>query len=178
MFGLFSSFLRNRWFWVVLDGKSSQEYPISSEVPQGSIFGPALCLPYINDLPALSSCMIFIHSYSYLCWWYYSLLCDQASGLWKQLELASELESVLRNTVDWDKKWSGFNGKISMLENLSWYITFINKIASTKFGVFILSLKFLSSEVGLYLYNLYTSLHSTLLSYLNWCSQLLLRYLK
>lgn len=101
-----------------------------------------------------------------------------ASGLWKQLELASELESVLRNTVDWDKKWSGFNGKISMLENLSWYITFINKIASTKFGVFILSLKFLSSEVGLYLYNLYTSLHSTLLSYLNWCSQLLLRYFK
>ena len=28
--------------------------------------------------------------------------CDQASDLWKQLELASELEHDLRDTVDWD----------------------------------------------------------------------------
>ena len=26
-------------------------------------------------------------------------------NLWQQLELASELESVLRDTVDWGKKW-------------------------------------------------------------------------
>ena len=32
--------------------------------------------------------------------------CDQASfGLWQQLELASELESDLLDTVDWGKKW-------------------------------------------------------------------------
>ena len=31
--------------------------------------------------------------------------CDQASDLWQQLELASELESDLRDTVDWSKKW-------------------------------------------------------------------------
>ena len=31
--------------------------------------------------------------------------CDQASDLWQQLELASEFESDLRNTVDWGKKW-------------------------------------------------------------------------
>ena len=30
--------------------------------------------------------------------------CDQASDLWQQLELASELESDLRDTVDWGKK--------------------------------------------------------------------------
>ena len=30
---------------------------------------------------------------------------DQASGLWKQHELASELKSDLRDTVDWGKKW-------------------------------------------------------------------------
>ena len=29
---------------------------------------------------------------------------DRASDLWHQLELASELESDLRETVDWDKK--------------------------------------------------------------------------
>ena len=31
--------------------------------------------------------------------------CDQASDLWQQLELASELESDLRDTVNWGKKW-------------------------------------------------------------------------
>ena len=30
---------------------------------------------------------------------------DQASDLWKQLQFASELESDLRDTVDWGKKW-------------------------------------------------------------------------
>ena len=33
------------------------------------------------------------------------LKCDQASDKWQQLELASELESDLRDTVDWGKKW-------------------------------------------------------------------------
>ena len=31
--------------------------------------------------------------------------CDRASDLWQQLELASELESNLRGTVDWGRKW-------------------------------------------------------------------------
>ena len=31
--------------------------------------------------------------------------CDQGSDLWKQLKLASELESDLRDTVNWGRKW-------------------------------------------------------------------------
>ena len=31
--------------------------------------------------------------------------CHQASDLWQQLELASELECDLRDTVDWGRKW-------------------------------------------------------------------------
>ena len=31
--------------------------------------------------------------------------CDQASDLWQQLELAFELESDLRDTVDRGRKW-------------------------------------------------------------------------
>ena len=49
MFGLISSFLSNRWLRVVLDGKSSQEYPVNAGVPQGSILGPTLLLPHINN---------------------------------------------------------------------------------------------------------------------------------
>ena len=31
--------------------------------------------------------------------------CEQASDLWQQLELASELEYDLQETVDWGRKW-------------------------------------------------------------------------
>ena len=39
---LVSSFLSNRRLRVVLDGNSSQEYPVNAGVPQGSILGPRL----------------------------------------------------------------------------------------------------------------------------------------
>ena len=32
-------------------------------------------------------------------------MCDQASDLWRQLELASQLEFDLRESVDWSGKW-------------------------------------------------------------------------
>ena len=62
IFGLISSFLSNRRLRVVLDGNSSQEYPVNAGVPQGSIFGPTLFLLYINDLPDDVTCNIAIYA--------------------------------------------------------------------------------------------------------------------
>ena len=77
IFGLISSFLSNRWLQVVLDGKSSQEYPVNARVHQGSILGPTLFLLYINDLSDDVICDIAIYADdTALC-----SKCDQASDL-------------------------------------------------------------------------------------------------
>ena len=92
MLGLISSFLSNRQLRVVLDGKSSQEYPVNAGV-QGSIRGPTVFQLCINDLLDDVICNIAIYAddttpYS---------KCDQMSqcDLWQQLQLVSELESDL-----------------------------------------------------------------------------------
>ena len=98
---------------MVLDGKSLQEYPVDAGVLQGSVLGRTLFLLYNNDLSDNVICNIAICADdTTLCF-----KCGQASDLSQQLELASELESDLQDTVDWGKKWLvDFNaGKIQLV---------------------------------------------------------------
>ena len=92
-FGLFLCFLSNRRLRVVLEGKSSQKYPVNAGVPQYFIFVPTLFLLYITTFLMMVS-VIFLSMLVIL----HSTLSDR----WKQLELASELESNLLCNV-----WSG-----------------------------------------------------------------------
>ena len=112
----YAGLLQLRQLRVVLDGKSSQEYPVNAGVPQGSIVGPTLSLLYINDLPDVICDIAIYADDTSLC-----SKCDQASDLWEQLELASELESDLRDTVDWGKKsLVDFNAGKTQLVSFDW----------------------------------------------------------
>ena len=86
---------------MILQEKSSQEYPVNAGVLKRAILGPTVFLLYINDLPDDVIFNIAIYADDATL---YSK-CDGASDLWQQLELASEVESDLRETVDRGKKW-------------------------------------------------------------------------
>ena len=98
---------------MVLDGKGLEEYLVNAGVPQGSILGLTLFLLHINELPNDVMCDITIYADdTTLC-----SKCDQASALWQQHELASELESDL-HTVGTGVR-SGL--LISLLGKLNWF---------------------------------------------------------
>ena len=133
---------------------------------QGSIFDPTLFLLCVNDLPNAVIRNIAIYADDSTL---YSK-CNPASDLWQQLELVSELESDLRDIMDWAKKWlvdfnaektqlvlfdrSNNNGSIdvkmdgSVLEEKSSF----KILGYKKIRALIRSMKFLSPEVALYLY--------------------------
>ena len=99
IFGLFSFFLSNRWLWVVLDGKSLQEYLVNAGVPQGSIHSPILFLLCTDDflmlsVMLLSMLMILLFIISVI----RHLICGNSLNLLLNLNL-------IYKTLDWGKKW-------------------------------------------------------------------------
>ena len=113
LFLLFSVIDGFEWLWMGSLHKNIQ----LSRVHQGSIGGPALFLLYMNDLPADVICDIAFYADDTT---HYSN-CDQASDLRQQLELSSELESDLQDTVDWGKKWLvNFNVGKTQVVSFDW----------------------------------------------------------
>ena len=80
---------------VVLDGHSSNCYSIDSGVPQGSVLGPTLFLPFINDLPdsILSKLAIYADGTTL-----YSSL-GKTNDVSDKVEMAADLEDDLRTVV-------------------------------------------------------------------------------
>ena len=59
---LLTSFLDGRTLQVVVDGISSETFPINAGVPQGSVLSPTLFLIHINDLLASTSNPIYSYA--------------------------------------------------------------------------------------------------------------------
>ena len=113
IFSLISSFLSNRQLRVVLDGKSSQEYPVNAVVPQSSTLGATLFLLYINDLPDDVICNIAIYA-------------DDTNlflSVNRYLFCGKKLNWLLNLNLIYETLWTGVRCGllISMLEKLSWF---------------------------------------------------------
>ena len=57
---LIASYLQNRMQQVKIENCQSEECPITSGVPQGSVVGPLFFIAFINDLPENCECVPFL----------------------------------------------------------------------------------------------------------------------
>ena len=88
------SFLTDRSQRVVVDGHTSDEKPVLSGVPQGSVLGPILFLIFINDIS--DSVDSFLRLFADDCLLYREI---------KTREDQDMLQKDLDTLVEWAKKW-------------------------------------------------------------------------
>ena len=113
IFGLISSFLSNRQLRVVLNGKSSQEYPVNVENPQGCVLGPTLFLLYIMTFLMMLS--VILPSMLMILLSILSVIGHLISG--------NNLNWLLNLNLICETPWTGVRSGllISMLGKLSWF---------------------------------------------------------
>ena len=98
---------------MVLNGKSSQEYPVNTGVPERPILSPTLFLLYINDLPDDVVCNIAICAMILL-----SIL-----TVIRHLICGNNLNCLLSLNLIYETLCTGVRSGllISILEKLSWF---------------------------------------------------------
>ena len=111
IFGHIMSFLSNRWLWVVLDGKSPQEYPVNPGVCQGSSILHFFYYTLMTFLMMLSVILLFhlICGYSQswllnlnlifetlLSWFLLTSLLTLVLLLWKRIDMFLRKNHLLR----------------------------------------------------------------------------------
>ena len=102
---------------MVLYENPKEEYPVNAGVSQGSILCPTLLLLYIND--TTYDVIFNIAKYADDAILYCK--CEETSYSRQQLQLASELESDQRGTVDWGWMWLvEFSSRETQLISSDW----------------------------------------------------------
>ncbi len=85
------AFLTGRQQHVVVNGTRSQQAPVLSGVPQGSVLGPVLFTIFVNDMPELAHSMI--------------LMFDDDTKIFRRIDTIEDSEK-LQNDLDKLMKWS------------------------------------------------------------------------
>ena len=116
MLGLISSFLSNQRPEVVLDGKSSQKYPVNPRVPQGYIFGPAIF--YYSYMTFLMMLSVILLSMQIIPLHILNVIRHLISG--NNLNWLLNL-NLIYGTVECGKKWLvDFNAETIQLGSFDW----------------------------------------------------------
>ena len=87
-------FLTGRHQQVVLDGSTSNQVPVTSGVPQGTVLGPLLFLVFINDLPDNVSSNVRLFADD--CLLYRRINTPEDTNI---------LQQDLRHLEEWEAKW-------------------------------------------------------------------------
>ena len=113
IFGLISSFLSNSRLRVVLDGKSSQEYPVNAGVPQGTFLVLHLfCCVLMTFLTMLSVKLLSM-----------LMILLFILSVTRHLICGNNLNWLLNLNLIYERLWTGVRSGllISMLGKLSWF---------------------------------------------------------
>ena len=104
---LISSFLSNHFVSVVVDGATYASFPVSSGVPQGSVFSPTLFLLFINELLHASTSDVHSFANDSTLHKSSSFQCQPSSNARSQCRLAmsSTNNSDLQGTSEWGTRY-------------------------------------------------------------------------